>query len=69
LSRSFGIDLAQYIKVPMEEPTDLAFTSEEQAFREEVRQFLRENVPPEMRRKLVEGAQLLKDEMWLDGAP
>jgi len=53
----------------MEEPTDLAFTSEEQACREEVRQFLRENVPPEMRRKLVEGAQLLKDEMWLDGAP
>ncbi|WP_236843116.1 acyl-CoA dehydrogenase family protein [Bradyrhizobium icense] len=30
---------------------DLAFTKEEQAFREEVRQFLRDNVPPEMRRK------------------
>ncbi|VIO70100.1 Putative acyl-CoA dehydrogenase FadE17 [Bradyrhizobium ivorense] len=42
---------------------DLAFTNEERAFREEVRQFLRETVPPEMRRKLVEGAQLSKDEM------
>lgn len=49
--------------IPREERTDLAFTSEEEAFREEVRQFLRENVPAEMRRKLIEGAQLLKDEM------
>ncbi|MBP0116037.1 pimeloyl-CoA dehydrogenase large subunit [Bradyrhizobium vignae] len=42
---------------------DLAFTVEEQAFREEVRQFLRDNVPSEMRRKLIEGWTLSKDEM------
>ncbi|MFK4495918.1 pimeloyl-CoA dehydrogenase large subunit [Bradyrhizobium japonicum] len=42
---------------------DLAFTKEEQAFREEVRSFLRENVPPDTRRKLVEGRHLSKDEM------
>lgn len=42
---------------------DLAFTVKEQAFREEVRQFLRDNVPPNMRRKLVEGWKLSKDEM------
>ncbi|MCP3373830.1 pimeloyl-CoA dehydrogenase large subunit [Bradyrhizobium cajani] len=42
---------------------DLAFTKEERTFREEVRQFLRETVPGEMRRKLVEGTQLSKDEM------
>lgn len=33
---------------------DLAFTREEQAFREEVRRFLSDNVPPEIRRKLAE---------------
>ncbi|WFU62551.1 pimeloyl-CoA dehydrogenase large subunit [Bradyrhizobium brasilense] len=42
---------------------DLAFTTKEQAFREEVRQFLCDNVPSEMQRKLVEGRNLLKDEM------
>ncbi|MCK1727937.1 pimeloyl-CoA dehydrogenase large subunit [Bradyrhizobium sp. 142] len=42
---------------------DLAFTKEEQAFRKEVREFLRENVPPEVRYKLVEGRHLSKDEM------
>lgn len=42
---------------------DLSFTKEERAFREEVRQFLRDNVPPETRRKLVEGRHLSKDEM------
>src|SRR3954467_73578 len=42
---------------------DLAFTKEEQAFREEVRSFFRENVPPDTRRKLVEGRHLSKDEM------
>ncbi|MEY9981457.1 pimeloyl-CoA dehydrogenase large subunit [Bradyrhizobium yuanmingense] len=42
---------------------NLAFTNEERAFREEVHQFLDETVPPEMRRKLVEGAQLCKSEM------
>jgi len=42
---------------------DLAFTKEEQAFREEVRQFLRNNVPPQTRRKLVEGRHVSKEEM------
>ena len=42
---------------------DLAFTKEEQAFREEVRQFFRDNVPPETRRKMIEGRHLSKDEM------
>ena len=42
---------------------DLAFTKEEQAFREEVRQFFRDNVPPDTRRKMVEGRHLSKDEM------
>ncbi|MGD5618104.1 acyl-CoA dehydrogenase family protein, partial [Xanthomonas citri pv. citri] len=42
---------------------DLAFTKEEQAFREEVRSFFRDNVPPDTRRKLVEGRHLSKDEM------
>src|SRR5260370_441292 len=42
---------------------DLAFSKEEMAFREEVRSFFRDNVPPETRRKLVEGRHLSKDEM------
>ncbi len=42
---------------------DLAFTKEEMAFREEVRQFFKDNVPPDTRRKLVEGRHLSKDEM------
>ena len=42
---------------------DLAFTREEQAFREDVRSFFRDNVPPDTRRKLVEGRHLSKDEM------
>ncbi|MDF0582026.1 pimeloyl-CoA dehydrogenase large subunit [Bradyrhizobium yuanmingense] len=42
---------------------DLALTNEEHAFREEVRQFLRQAVPPAMRCKLVKGAQLPKDEL------
>src|SRR5262249_8569191 len=46
-----------------EDPMDLAFTKEEIAFREEVRQFFKDNVPPETRRKLVEGRHLSKDEM------
>ncbi len=41
---------------------DIAFTEEEQAFREEVRQFLRHQVPMEMQRKLLEGRQLSKSE-------
>src|ERR1700755_3468201 len=46
-----------------EDPMDLAFTKEEQAFRDEVRQFFKDNVPPETRRKMVEGRHLTKDEM------
>ncbi|MHB0790121.1 pimeloyl-CoA dehydrogenase large subunit [Bradyrhizobium sp. 5.13L] len=42
---------------------DLAFTRQEQAFRAEVRQFLRDNVSPEMRRKMVEGRHASKEEM------
>ena len=42
---------------------DLAFTNEELAFREEVRAFFRDNVPPDTRRKLQEGRHLSKDEM------
>src|SRR5260370_14830944 len=42
---------------------DLAFSKEEMAFREDVRAFFRDNVPPETRRKLVEGRHLSKDEM------
>ena len=42
---------------------DLAFSKEEMAFREEVRAFFKDNVPPETRRKMVEGRHLSKDEM------
>lgn len=42
---------------------DLAFTKDEQRFREEVQKFLRDNVPAEMRRKLVEGRHVSKQEM------
>ena len=42
---------------------DLSFSKEEMAFREEVRAFFRDHVPPETRRKLVEGRRLSKDEM------
>ena len=42
---------------------DLAFSKEEMVFREEVRAFFRDNVPPETRRKMVEGRHLSKDEM------
>ncbi|OSJ13567.1 pimeloyl-CoA dehydrogenase large subunit [Bradyrhizobium canariense] len=42
---------------------DIAFTKEERAFREEVRQFLRDSVPPATRRKLIEGRRLSRDEM------
>src|SRR5208337_5646854 len=46
-----------------EDPMDLSFSKEELAFRDEVRAFFRDNVPPETRRKLVEGRHLSKDEM------
>jgi len=42
---------------------DLSFSKEEQAFREEVRTFFRDNVPPSTRQKLVEGRHLSKQEM------
>ncbi|MCK1614493.1 MULTISPECIES: acyl-CoA dehydrogenase family protein [unclassified Bradyrhizobium] len=41
---------------------DLAFTEEERRFREEVRRVLRENMLPEIPRKLAEGRQLSKEE-------
>lgn len=42
---------------------DIAFTKEERAFREEVRQFLRDHVPAETRRRLIECRALSRDEM------
>ena len=42
---------------------DLSFSKEEMAFREEVRAFFRDNVPPATRQKLVEGRHLSKQEM------
>src|SRR6204780_5397537 len=42
---------------------DLSFTREEIAFRDEVRAFFRDNVPPATRQKMVEGRHLTKDEM------
>ena len=42
---------------------DLAFTREEIAFRDEVRAFFKDNVPPATRQKMVEGRHLTKDEM------
>src|ERR1700744_1379281 len=42
---------------------DLAFSKEEIAFRDEVRAFFKDNVPPATRQKMVEGRHLTKDEM------
>ena len=42
---------------------DLSFSKEEVAFRDEVRAFFRDNVPPSTRQKLQEGRHLSKDEM------
>src|SRR5580692_11523864 len=42
---------------------DLAFSKEEVAFRDEVRAFFKDNVPPSTRQKLQEGRHLSKDEM------
>ncbi|MDX8483307.1 acyl-CoA dehydrogenase family protein [Mesorhizobium sp. VK24D] len=42
---------------------NLAFTGEETAFREEVRRYLRDNVPCDIRHKLLEGQKLSKSEM------
>lgn len=41
---------------------DIAFTKEEQSFREEVRQFLHANIPNDLQRKLAEGRELTKQE-------
>src|SRR6478752_9190999 len=42
---------------------DLAFSREEIAFRDEVRAFFRDHVPPATRQKLQEGRHLSRDEM------
>ena len=42
---------------------DLSFSKEEVAFRDEVRAFFRDNVPPATRQKLQEGRHLGKEEM------
>ena len=42
---------------------DLRFTPEETAFRDEVRAFMRDNVPEATRRKIVEGRRLAKNDL------
>ena len=42
---------------------DLRFTPEENAFREEVRTFFKQNLPETIRRKMVEGRRLSKDDI------
>ncbi len=42
---------------------DLRFTAEEMKFRDEVRTFMRTALPPEIRRKLVEGRRVTKDDI------
>jgi pimeloyl-CoA dehydrogenase large subunit len=42
---------------------DLRFTPEENAFREEVRTFLHEAIPPAIKQKMVEGRSLSKDDI------
>lgn len=44
--------LAEFV---FESLMDFAFTEEEQAFRGKVRQFLRDNMPEQLRRNLAEG--------------
>src|SRR5207249_585808 len=61
-SRKTSLSQSVFIR-SQEDPMDLAFSKEEMAFREEVRAFFRDNVPPDTRRKLVEGRHLSKDEM------
>jgi alkylation response protein AidB-like acyl-CoA dehydrogenase len=41
---------------------DLSFTREELAFRDEVRAFIEANVPAEMRRKVLEGSEVSRDD-------
>jgi len=52
----------QFIR-SQEDPMDLSFSKEEVAFRDEVRAFFRDNVPPATRQKLQEGRHLSKEEM------
>ena len=42
---------------------DLNYSAEEQAFREEVREFFRTSVPAETRKKMLEGRHLGKEDM------
>src|ERR1700761_10283 len=58
-----GDDDRKYFIRLQEDPMDLSFSKEEVAFRDEVRTFLRDNVPPATRQKLQEGRHLGKDEM------
>jgi alkylation response protein AidB-like acyl-CoA dehydrogenase len=46
----------------MEENMDLNFTPDELAFREEVRRFFRTEIPESMRKKVLEGQHLTKQE-------
>jgi alkylation response protein AidB-like acyl-CoA dehydrogenase len=41
---------------------DLSFTAEELAFRDEVRAFIEANVPAEMRRKVLDGLEVSRDD-------
>ena len=43
---------------------DLAFSKEETAFREEVRTFFRDNVPPATRQKQQDGRHLSQRTRW-----
>ena len=45
------------------ETMDLAFTESEQAFRAEVRDFLRDHLPDDLRRKMVERRHLTKEDI------
>ena len=42
---------------------DLRFTDEEAAFRDEVRSFFKQNLPENIRRKMVEGKKIGKDDI------
>jgi pimeloyl-CoA dehydrogenase large subunit len=42
---------------------DLRFTSEEVAFRDEVRAFMKEKLPPSIRSKMIEGVHLSRDDL------
>jgi pimeloyl-CoA dehydrogenase large subunit len=42
---------------------DLRFTPEETQFREEVRAFIRDNLPPDLKRKMTEGRHFSKEEL------